>query len=51
MDPIPLRPRRDGTAADVRSLVQLGQEDPPPIPAPATNPFLEPDWPPDDEPA
>jgi hypothetical protein len=50
-DPIPLRPRRDDTAADVRSLVQLGQEEPPPVPAPATNPFLEPDWPADDEPA
>ncbi|MBR8638573.1 hypothetical protein KEF29_02985 [Streptomyces tuirus] len=51
-EPIPLRPRRDDTAADVRSLVQLGREEPPPIPAPATNPFLEPDWPPpDDEPA
>jgi hypothetical protein len=34
-DPIPLRPRRDDTAADVRSLVQLGREDPPPVPAAA----------------
>jgi hypothetical protein len=50
-DPIPLRPRRDDTAADIRSLVQLGEVEPQPIPAPATNPFLAPDWPPDDEPA
>lgn len=41
-DPIPLRPRRDDTAADVRSLVQLGREDPPPVPAPSIQPFLEP---------
>ena len=32
-DPIPLRPRLDDTAADVRSLVQLGRETPPPVPA------------------
>ncbi|GGW76807.1 hypothetical protein [Streptomyces griseoloalbus] len=45
-------PRRDDTAADVGSLVRLGRQDPPPIPRPATQPFLEPDWPPpDDEPA
>ncbi|GGV91516.1 hypothetical protein [Streptomyces massasporeus] len=50
-DPIPLRPRRDDTAADMRSLVQLGEAEPQPIPAPAINPFQEPDWPPDDEPA
>ena len=51
-DPIPLRPRRDDTAADVGSLVRLGREEPPPVPAPAIQPFLEPDWPPpDDEPA
>jgi hypothetical protein len=31
------------------SLVRLGREDPPPIPAPSIQPFLEPDWPPDDE--
>ncbi|MFJ7963115.1 hypothetical protein [Streptomyces sp. NPDC096324] len=43
------RPRLDDSAADVASLVQLGRGDPPPIPAPATKPFLEPDWPPDDE--
>lgn len=38
------RPRRDDTAADVGSLVQLGREDPPPIPAPADNPFVEPQY-------
>ncbi|CAL9665937.1 hypothetical protein SUDANB1_07212 [Streptomyces sp. enrichment culture] len=37
-DPIPLRPRGDDTAADVRSLERLGRIDPQPIPAPATNP-------------
>jgi len=31
--PIPLRPRYDESAADVASLVQLGQEDPQPVPA------------------
>ncbi|MEG8275791.1 hypothetical protein [Streptomyces sp. AHA2] len=44
-EPIPLRPRRDDTAADVGSLVRLGREEPPPVPAPATNPFLEPVYP------
>ncbi|MET9813130.1 hypothetical protein [Streptomyces sp. NPDC006355] len=44
-DPIPLRPRRDDTAADMRSLVQLGEAEPQPIPAPATNPFQEPVYP------
>lgn len=44
-------PRRDDTAADMGSLVALGREDPPPIPAPALQPFQEPDWPPEDEPA
>ncbi|WP_406418467.1 hypothetical protein [Streptomyces sp. NBC_01614] len=49
---VPRQPRRDDTAADIGSLVTLGREEPPPIPAPATNPFLEPDLPPpDDEPA
>ena len=38
-------PRRDDTAADMRSLVQLGREEPPPIPEPATNPFQEPVYP------
>jgi hypothetical protein len=38
MDPIPLRPRRDDTAADMRSLVQLGEVEPQPIPAPAPAP-------------
>lgn len=50
-EPVSRLPRRDDCAADVRSLVQLGREEPPPIPAPAINPFLEPDWPPEDEPA
>lgn len=31
---IPVAPRRDDTAADVKSLVQLGRVDPPPVPAP-----------------
>jgi hypothetical protein len=44
-DPRPVRPRRDDTAADVKSLVQLGREDPPPVPAPSIQPFLEPDYP------
>jgi hypothetical protein len=44
-DPIPLRPRRDDSAADMGSLVRLGREEPQPIPEPATNPFLEPDYP------
>ena len=44
-------PRRDDTAADMGSLVALGHEEPPPVPAPSTNPFLEPPWPLDDEPA
>ena len=34
-EPIPLRPRRDDTAADVRSLVRLGRVTPPPEPASA----------------
>lgn len=38
-------PRRDATAADMGSLVRLGREDPPPIPAPAVDPFLEPAYP------
>jgi hypothetical protein len=42
-DPIPLRPRRDDTAADMRSLVQLGEAEPQPIPAPATAPAPAPD--------
>jgi hypothetical protein len=44
-DPIPLRSRRDDTAADTRSLVQLGEAEPQPIPAPAINPFLAPVYP------
>jgi hypothetical protein len=44
-DPIPLRPRRDDTAADMRSLVQLGEAEPQPVPAPAIQPFQEPAYP------
>jgi hypothetical protein len=49
---IPLRTRRDDTIA-ARSLERAGRLEPQPVPPPrpATNPFLEPDWPPDDEPA
>ena len=47
-EPIPRSPRRDDTAADARSLEQLGRIEPQPIPAAV---FLEPDWPPEDEPA
>ncbi|MFG3660224.1 hypothetical protein [Streptomyces sp. NPDC047706] len=49
-DPIPLRPRRDDAAADVRSLVQLGEAPPQPVPAPSTSPFLEPVYDPPLEP-
>ncbi|WP_194235940.1 hypothetical protein [Streptomyces acidicola] len=48
-DAIERPPRRDDNAADVGSLVQLGEAEPQPVPAPATQPFLEPDWPPPDE--
>ncbi|MET9521539.1 hypothetical protein [Streptomyces coeruleorubidus] len=37
-DPIPLAPRRDDTAADMRSLVQMGEAEPQTIPAPAPEP-------------
>lgn len=49
---VPRSPRRDDTAADLGSLVALGREEPPPIPAPSISPFLEPELPPaptDDE--
>lgn len=39
-------PRRDDTAADARSLEQMGRIEPQPIPAPSVQPFLEPDLPP-----
>lgn len=48
-EPIPRQPRRDDAAADMKSLVQLGRADEQPVPAPSISPFLEPDWPPDDE--
>ena len=38
-------PRRDDTAADVGSLVRLGREEPQPVPAPANQPFQEPQYP------
>jgi hypothetical protein len=41
-DPIPLPPRQDDAAADMGSLVRLGEAEPQPIPAPATDPFQEP---------
>ena len=43
-------PRQDDTAADAGSLEMLGRLDPQPIPEPSTNPFLEPQLPPGDEP-
>ncbi|QTD96952.1 hypothetical protein [Streptomyces cyanogenus] len=43
--PEPPHPREDPGAADMRVLVQLGREESPPVPAPATNPFLEPQYP------
>ncbi|MFJ3812302.1 hypothetical protein ACIPWE_38805 [Streptomyces sp. NPDC090073] len=51
VEPIPVQPRQDPGAADIQSLVRMGEADPPPVPAPATDPFLQPDWPPDDQPA
>ena len=44
-DPIPVQPRPQPGAADLKSLVALGREEPPPVPAPATDPFLEPAYP------
>lgn len=41
-DPIPLPPRHDETAADMGSLVRLGEAEPQPVPAPATQPVQEP---------
>ncbi|WP_328336713.1 hypothetical protein [Streptomyces violaceus] len=37
-DPIPLRPRGDDTAADMRSLERLGRIDPQPVPASTSGP-------------
>lgn len=45
-DPIPRAQRRDDTAADMTSLVQLGRAEAQPVPAPSISPFLEPDLPP-----
>lgn len=50
-EPIPLQPRQDPGAADAGSLEAMGRIEPQPIPEPATNPFQEPDWPPEDQPA
>ncbi|MFG3046210.1 hypothetical protein ACGFZR_14940 [Streptomyces sp. NPDC048241] len=44
-DPIPVLPRTQDAPADIATLVRLGEEEPPPIPEPATDPFLEPDYP------
>lgn len=41
-DPIPVQPRPQPGAADLRSLVALGREEPPPIPQPV---FVEPAYP------
>ena len=53
--PVERSPRRDDSAADARSLEQMGRLDPQPIPAPAIDPFQEPVYdpplPPPDEPA
>ena len=40
--PIPVQPRQDAGAADIKSLVQLGREEPPPIPEAV---FVEPVYP------
>lgn len=37
-------PRRDPTAADVRSLEQMGWVDQQPVPAPSIAPFQEPQY-------
>ena len=46
--PQPVTPQVDDTAADTGSLVEMGWV--PEQPVPSTEPFLEPDWPPDDTP-
>lgn len=43
---VPVSRRRDDTAADMRSLEQMGRVDEQPVPAPSVSPFLEPDLPP-----
>ena len=45
----PRQPRRDDTAADMRSLVALGRAEEQPVPAPSLSPFLAPALPPADE--
>ena len=44
-DAVERPPRRDDTAADIGSLVTLGREDPPPVPAPSIQPFQTPAYP------
>ncbi|MGQ4343616.1 hypothetical protein [Streptomyces sp. SAS_275] len=43
-EPIPMRPRRDDTAADADTLEEMGRLDEQPVPAPSISPFLEPDY-------
>ncbi|MEU4154713.1 hypothetical protein [Streptomyces antimycoticus] len=43
--PRPVQPRPQPGAADLTALIALGEEEPPPIPQPATNPFQEPQYP------
>ena len=40
--PRPMRPREDPGAADLKVLVALGREEPPPVPEPV---FVEPAYP------
>ncbi|MFF9309875.1 hypothetical protein ACF1BS_03100 [Streptomyces sp. NPDC014748] len=42
-EPVPLPPRRDDSAADIGSLVDMGQAEPQPEPAPADPPAPEPE--------
>jgi hypothetical protein len=47
--PVARQPRRDTTAAGAARSERMVRIDEQPVPAPATNPFLEPDWPPPDD--
>jgi hypothetical protein len=49
-DQRPHVPRVDEAAADLGTMVELGMADEPPVPVPSTQPFLEPQWPPEAEP-
>ncbi|MFF4791811.1 hypothetical protein ACFY2M_19080 [Streptomyces sp. NPDC001276] len=42
-DPIPMPPRHDDSAADMGSLIRLGQAEPQPEPAPADQPAPQPE--------